>query len=131
MIRHQRPSTRNEWRPVSGQINDFLVSVVAVLLAPRLGNRCDIEDLAAFSDEVAAGHRSERRPVNEFVVEEILRHIYGFPQLFQTVPVPPTAVTWAGAAIVRHLNNTDTSIAADIDRVLDTAVDLHKRRPRH
>ncbi|MEV7808695.1 hypothetical protein AB0O28_37660 [Microbispora sp. NPDC088329] len=110
--------------------NGFLVSVIAVLLAPRLGGRCEIEDLAAFSDEVAAGHRSERRPVNEFVVEEVLRYIYGMPQLFRTIPVPPTAVSWAGAAIVRYLNNTDTSIAADIDRILDTAVDLHQRRTR-
>ncbi|MFC4563304.1 hypothetical protein ACFO4E_15685 [Nocardiopsis mangrovi] len=110
--------------------NGFLVSVVAVLLAPRLGDRCAIDDLAAFSDEVAARHRGERRPVNEFVVEEILREIYGVPRLFQTIPVPPAAVSSAGAAIVRYLNNTDTGIAADIDRILDTAVDLHQRRTR-
>lgn len=110
--------------------NDFLVSVVAVLLAPRLGDRSEIEALAAFSDEVAALHRSERRPVNEFVVEEILCQIYGAPRLFQTVPVPPTAVSWAGAAIVRYLNNTDPNITADIDRILDTAVDLHQSRSR-
>lgn len=110
--------------------NDFLVSVVAVLLAPRLGDRCDVDDLAAFSDEVAAGHRSERRPVNEFVVEEVLRQVYGVPRLFRTIPVPPTAVSGAGAAIVRHLNNTDAGVAADIDRVLDAAVDLHRRRTR-
>lgn len=108
--------------------NGFLVSVVAVLIAPRLGDRCETEDLAAFSDEVAASHRSERRPVNEFVVEEILRHIYGVPQLFETIPPPATAVSWAGAAIVRYVNNTDPTIATDIDRVLDTAVDLHQRR---
>lgn len=110
--------------------NDFLVSVVAVLLAPRLGDRCGIEDLAAFSDEVAARHRDERRPVNEFVVEEILRRIYGVPQLFETVAVPPVAVSSAGAAIVRYLNNTEPRIAPDIDAVLDTAVDLHRRRTR-
>lgn len=110
--------------------NGFLVSVVAVLLAPRLGDRCDVEDLAAFSDEVAARHRGERRPVNEFVVEEILRHVYGVPRLFRTIPVPPPAVSSAGAAIVRYLNNTDTGVAADIDRILDAAVDLHRRRTR-
>ncbi|MEV4798550.1 hypothetical protein AB0K18_00945 [Nonomuraea sp. NPDC049421] len=37
-----------------------------------MGERCEIEDLAAFSDEVAAMHRCERRPVNEFVVEEVV-----------------------------------------------------------
>ncbi|MGW2143428.1 hypothetical protein ACWCOT_03895 [Nonomuraea bangladeshensis] len=110
--------------------NGFLVSVIAVLIAPRLGERCEIEDLAAFSDEVAAMHRRERRPVNEFVVEEVLRHIYGAPPLARTTPAPPTAVSWAGAAIVRYLNGTDLSIAADIDRILDMAVDLHQRRTR-
>ncbi|MEU5510253.1 hypothetical protein ACFTZ8_19080 [Streptomyces fungicidicus] len=110
--------------------NDFLVSVVAVLLAPRLGDRCDAEDLAAFSDEVAARHRGERRPVNEFVVEEVLRHVYGVPPLFRTVPVPPPAMSAAGAAIVRYLNTTDAGIATDIDRILDTADDLHRRRTR-
>lgn len=65
--------------------NDFLVSVAAVLLVPRLGDRCGVEDIAAFSDEGAARHRRERRPVNEFVVEEILRGIYGLP-LFLDVP---------------------------------------------
>ncbi|TXL86648.1 hypothetical protein [Streptomyces sp. IB2014 016-6] len=111
--------------------NGFLASVVAVLLAPRLGDRCGVEDLAAFSHEVAARHRSERRPVNEFVVEEILRLIYGVTPLFQTIPVPPMAVSSAGAAIVRYLNNTDAGIAAEIERVLDTAVDLHQRRTPH
>ncbi|WP_030546700.1 hypothetical protein [Streptomyces albus] len=110
--------------------NDFLVSVVAVLLAPRLGDRCRVEELAEFSAEVAATHRSERRPVNEFVVEEVLRQIYGVPPLFRTVTVPPPAVSGAGAAIVRYLNNTDTGIATGIDRVLDAAVDLHQRRTR-
>ncbi|MER6826587.1 hypothetical protein ABT352_11420 [Streptosporangium sp. NPDC000563] len=102
--------------------------MAAVLLAPRLGDRCEIEDLAAFSDAVAARHRGEGRPVNEFVVEEILRQIYGVPRLFQTVSVPPAAVSSAGAAIVRYLNNTNPGIAADIDGILDTAVDLHQRR---
>ncbi|MFI6820336.1 hypothetical protein ACIBJE_05200 [Micromonospora sp. NPDC050187] len=111
--------------------NDFLVSVIAVLLTPRIGDRSEIEDLAAFSDEVAAAHRSERRPVNEFVIEELVRHIYGLPPLFRTFPAPPTAVSAAGAAIVRYLNNTDTSIAADIDHILDTAEDLHRHRTRH
>lgn len=106
--------------------NGFLVSVVAVLLAPRLGDRCGIEQLAAFSDEVAAAHRAERRPVNEFVVEEILREVYGMPGLFLTLPVPPRTVSAAGAAIVRYLNNTDSTVAADIDRILDTAADLHR-----
>lgn len=108
--------------------NDFLVSVIAVLLAPRIGDRCEIEDLAAFSDEVAAAHRGERRPVNEFVIEDILCRVYGLPRLFRTLPVPPAAVSAAGAATVRYLNNTDTSVAADIDRILDAAVDLHHRR---
>ncbi|WP_243787696.1 hypothetical protein [Saccharopolyspora gloriosae] len=108
--------------------NGFLVSVVAVLLAPLLGDRAKIEDLAVFSGEVAARHRSEGRPVNEFVVEEILREIYGIPRLFRTVPVEPVAVSSAGAAIVRYLNNTDSGIAADIDRILEVAVSLHQRR---
>ncbi|MET9703298.1 hypothetical protein ACIQUZ_27355 [Streptomyces griseus] len=108
--------------------NGFLVTVIAVMLAPRLGDRCGIEDLAAFSDEVAAAHRVERRPVNEFVVEEILREIYGVPPLFHRFPVPPPAISWAGAAIVRHVNNTDTTVAGGIDRTLDTAADLHHRR---
>lgn len=107
--------------------NGFLVSVVAVLLAPRLGDRCGIEELAAFSDEVAAAHRAERRPVNEFVVEEILREVYGVPRLFQANSVPPRTVSAAGATIVRYLNNTDSTVAADIDCILDTAVDLHRR----
>ncbi|MER5972820.1 hypothetical protein ABT112_24320 [Streptomyces sp. NPDC002055] len=110
--------------------NDFLVSVAAVLLAPRLGDRCRIDDLAAFTDEVAARHRSERRPVNEFVMEEILREIYGLPLLFRTFPVPPPAVSGAGAAILRYLTNTDAGVAAGIDRILDTAADLHERRTR-
>ncbi|MBQ0862274.1 hypothetical protein [Streptomyces sp. RK75] len=110
--------------------NDFLVSVAAVLLAPRLGDRCGIEDIVAFSDEVAARHRRERRPVNEFVVEEILREIYGLPLLFRTLPVPPAAVSGAGAAILRYLTNTDAGVAAGIDRILDTAADLHQRRTR-
>ncbi|MEU4177766.1 hypothetical protein [Streptomyces sp. NPDC026589] len=108
--------------------NGFLVSVIAVMVSPRLGDRCGIEDLAAFSDEVAAALRAERRPVNEFVVEEVLREIYGVPPLFRTFPAPPPAVSSAGAAIVRHMNNTDTTVAAGIDRTLDTAVDLHHRR---
>ncbi|MFD5973141.1 MULTISPECIES: hypothetical protein [Streptomyces] len=110
--------------------NDFLVSVAAVLLVPRLGGRCGIEDIAAFSDEVAARHRRERRPVNEFVVEEILREIYGLPLLFRRFPVPPAAVSGAGAAILRYLTNTDAGVAAGIDRILDTAADLHERRTR-
>ncbi|MFE3665319.1 hypothetical protein ACFXOR_20460 [Streptomyces sp. NPDC059164] len=110
--------------------NDFLVSVAAVLLVPRLGDQCGIEDLAAFSDEVAARHRSERRPINEFVLEEILREIYGLPPLFRTLPVPPAAVSGAGAAILRYLTNTDAGVAAGIDRILDMAVDLHERRTR-
>ncbi|MEW9509916.1 hypothetical protein [Streptomyces bacillaris] len=110
--------------------NDFLVSVAAVLLVPRLGDRCGIEDIAAFSDEVAARHRRERRPVNEFVVEEILREIYGLPLLFRRFPVPPAAVSGAGAAILRYLTNTDAGVAAGIDRILDTAADLHERRTR-
>ncbi|MFB7900531.1 hypothetical protein ACFC1B_29960 [Streptomyces xiamenensis] len=86
--------------------NGFLVSFVAVLLAPRLGDRCGIEELAVFSDEVAAAHRAERRPVNEFVVEEVLREVYGVPLLFLTVPVPPRTVSAAGAA--RGLSPTNT-----------------------
>ncbi|MEV6310274.1 hypothetical protein AB0M10_16935 [Streptomyces sp. NPDC051840] len=95
------------------------MSVVALLLAPRLGDRCGIERLALFSDE--------GRPVNEFVVEEILREVYGMPGLFLTLPVPPRSVSAAGAAIVRYLNNTDSAVAADIDRILDTAADLHRQ----
>ncbi|MEU2248304.1 hypothetical protein [Streptomyces sp. NPDC019224] len=110
--------------------NDFLASVVAVLVAPRLGDRCGIERLAAFSDEVADSHREQGRPVNEFVVEEILRQVHGMTPLFRTTPAPPPAVSAAGAAIVRHLNNTDPGIASDIDRILDTAVDVHRRRTR-
>ncbi|MEV7053356.1 hypothetical protein [Streptomyces anulatus] len=108
--------------------NGFLVSFVAVLLAPRLGDRCGIEELVVFSDEVAAAHRAERRPVNEFVVEEVLREVYGVPLLFLTVPVPPRSVSAAGAAIVRYLNHTDSTVAADIDRILDAAVELSRRR---
>ncbi|MFD8797903.1 hypothetical protein [Streptomyces atroolivaceus] len=108
--------------------NGFLVSVVAVLLAPRLGDRCGIEELAVFSDEVAAAHRAERRPVNEFVVEEILREVYGVPRLFLATAVPPRTISAAGATTVRYLNNTDSTVAADIDRILDTAVDLHRHR---
>lgn len=110
--------------------NDFLVSVVAVLLVPRLGDRCGIEDIAAFSDEVATWHRGERRPVNEFVVEEILREIHGLPLLFRAFPMPPAAVSGAGAAIVRYMTNTDSGVAAGIDHILDTAADLHERRAR-
>ncbi|MFE3588041.1 hypothetical protein ACFXOY_10990 [Streptomyces niveus] len=110
--------------------NDFLVSVAAVLLAPRLGDRCGLAGIAAFSDEVAARHRREGRPVNEFVVDEILREIYGLPLLFRTFPIPPAAMSGAGAAIVRCVTNTDDSVAAGIDRILDTAADLHERRPR-
>lgn len=110
--------------------NGFLFLVVAVLLAPRLGERGSIADLAALSDKVAASHRGERRPVNEFLVEEVLRHVYGVPPLFQTVAVPAAAFTGAGAALVRYLNNTDPSIARDIDRVPKTAADLHERRDR-
>jgi hypothetical protein len=102
--------------------------VIAVLLVPRLGDRCGIEDAAAFSDEVAARHRDERRPVNEFVVEEILRQVYGFPPLFRGTSVPPAAVSAAGAAILRYLTGTDASVAAGIDRSLDAAADLHERR---
>ncbi|WP_302185149.1 hypothetical protein [Streptomyces sp. AC627_RSS907] len=40
-------------------------------------------------------------------------------------------MSWAGAAIVRYLSNTDVGIAADIDRILDAAVDLHRHRTRH
>jgi hypothetical protein len=104
------------------------VSVVAVLLAPRLRDRCGIEELAVFSDEVATAHRAERRPVNEFVVEEILREAYGVPRLFLTLSVPPRTVSAAGATIVRYVSNTDSSVAADIDRILATAVDLHRHR---
>ncbi|MEU1484136.1 hypothetical protein [Streptomyces sp. NPDC005752] len=111
--------------------NGFLVSVVAELLAPRLGDRCGVDELAVFSDQVAAAHRDERRPVNEFVVEEILREVYGVPRLFLTDPVPPRTVSAAGAAIVRYLNNTDSTVAADIDRILDTAVELRGRRDPH
>ncbi len=71
------------------------------------------------------------RTVNEFVVEEVLRNVYGMPGLFRTPPVPPAAMSGAGAAILRYLNDTDTGIAAGIDRVLDTAEDLHRRRTRH
>ncbi|MFE3742565.1 hypothetical protein [Streptomyces sp. NPDC059134] len=110
--------------------NDFLVSVAAVLLAPRLGVRCGIEEVAAFSDEVAARHREERRPVNEFVVEEILREIYGIPPLFSAFPVPLAAVSGAGAAIVRHLTDTDDAVAVGVDRILDMAEHVHGRRTR-
>ncbi|MFF2701415.1 hypothetical protein ACFVUQ_23975 [Streptomyces cyaneofuscatus] len=132
VLKDRRAKTLDEALSPDDRIafNDFLASVVAVLVAPRLGGRCGIEHLAAFSDEVAAGHRGERRPVNEFVVEEMLRHVYGLPQLFRTVPASPAAVSGAGAAIVRHLNNTDPGIAPGIDRILDTAVDLHQRRTR-
>lgn len=110
--------------------NGFLVSVTAVLVGPRLANPSDIDDIARFSKQVATAHRRERRPVNEFVIEEILREIYGFPPLFRTFQPPPAALSNAGAAIVRHLTNTDARVAATIDHILDTAEDFHERRVR-
>ncbi|MBU7596413.1 hypothetical protein JGS22_001840 [Streptomyces sp. P38-E01] len=108
--------------------NDFLVSVVAVLLSPRLGERCGVGELAAFSSEVAHRHRAEGRPVNDFVVEEVLRRVHGVPTLFCSRPVPEYAVSAAGGAVVRYVNNTDPAVATDIDRLLDAAEELHRRR---
>jgi len=107
--------------------NGFLMTVVAVLVTPRLGAECTAEELAAFSDEVAASQRKERRPVNEFVIEEIVRYIYGKPQLFATIPVPPAAVSTAGAAIVRHIRDREPYVVDNVDSVLAAAEQLHKK----
>lgn len=90
--------------------------------APRTAPGCSVRGRGprGVQPGLAARHRSERRPVNECVLEEILRLIYGVPPLLQTIPVPPMAFSSAGAAIVRYLNNTDAGIAAEIERVLDT-----------
>jgi hypothetical protein len=112
------------------RFNDYLVSVIAVVLARRPGRGDDIEELAALSDEIAVRHRGEGRPVNEFVVEEILREIHGLPPLFHRLPVPPATVSGAGAALLRHLTAADPGIAAEADRLLDAADHLHERRIR-
>lgn len=107
--------------------NAYLAAVIAVLLVPRFPSGCGPEEVADFSEEVAAAHRAEQRPVNAFVIEEVLRTVYGLPSLFGSVPVPANAVSTAGAAVLRHLNNMDARVAAGLQVTLDTAETLIDR----
>lgn len=104
--------------------NAYLAAVIAVLLAPRFPKGCGPDEAAGFSEEVAAAHRAEQRPVNAFVIEEVLRTIYGLPSIFGSVPVRANSVSTAGAAVLRYLNNTDAAVAAGIQATLDAAETL-------
>lgn len=107
--------------------NTYLAAVLAVLLVPRFSGGAEIAALASFSEEVAASHRRQSRPINVFVIDEILRSIYGQPSIFPPGTVSPSAVSGSGAAVLRHLNNSDPAIAVNVTGHLDAADDLYAR----